>query len=757
VIWFTSESSRRRELLQQIGFRVIRPENLETEEDADVVQQDAPVDYVYHKHEANLDLDDVKQMSIEAARRKISQAVNEAKCLTTYRRRPEETVVAGADTVVYFKGQVLDRPLPVNPRYVRPGRIEEARDSATQMLRALRGQEFSVLTGLVLAQGDNLRNERSCCVVTEAKMREYSDEDIERYIRTGEPLDKAGGFGIQEKGVILFEKIKGSYSNVVGLPLVEFVDLLRDPLFEGRVQFRLDRADPQAVAPVAEGVPELSVVSVGDINYDLVYNEVPAGFFSKLTPPGEQLQGELYRGPGGTAVIFALRALSAGFQKCSVLGTVGDDALGNTIKEKLKEAGIESLLPAGCGRETSIALVLRDAARHDTSLTITDARQHLSEEDVKEAETRIRQADVVFISGYCLVDHDRREATLKVMDLAKKAGGLVVFDVTVDMEKRFDFATFIGMIGGKLDVLVAQIPTILGWWGEGHKQDDWTFITDQIIPDLRQYFPVLFLRTSSYSHEIIALPDRILGPIDLDYSRRAPQNRLGYADEKTAQNLYRFMSPRLLLASASPRRLDLLRQIVAENKIEVLASDLEEVFREEDPEKRVKRLARDKARQVLSRSDEFSPTIEIVIGADTEIVLGGQVLGHPHNEEEARRILRRLSGQTHQAVTGLALINANSGREIVDCVSTRVRFKTLSDDEIEQYVESGEPIGKAGAYGIQGKGALFVEEIDGSYSNVVGLPLERLSEMLDQECQMPIWDIDKVSHWNAPHQQGDVK
>jgi septum formation protein len=86
----------------------------------------------------------------------------------------------------------------------------------------------------------------------------------------------------------------------------------------------------------------------------------------------------------------------------------------------------------------------------------------------------------------------------------------------------------------------------------------------------------------------------------------------------------------------------------------------------------------------------------------------------------------------------------------VECTSTQVKFKPLSEEELEQYVRSGEPMGKAGAYGIQGRGAIFIEEIDGSYSNVVGLPLERLSDILDREFGLPIWDIDEVSSWTVP-------
>jgi septum formation protein len=215
--------------------------------------------------------------------------------------------------------------------------------------------------------------------------------------------------------------------------------------------------------------------------------------------------------------------------------------------------------------------------------------------------------------------------------------------------------------------------------------------------------------------------------------------------EITMQRLRQSMSPRLLLASQSPRRHELLKQIVAGNMIEVLVSQQAEPYLDEKPEVRVKRLALEKARTVLARKKTYSPSIKIVIGADTEVVLDGVALGKPAGEEEARTQLRRLQGRTHQVITGLALVSRQKGHEFVDSVSTLVKFKELTGAEIETYIDSLEPKGKAGSYGIQSKGALFVEEIDGSYSNVVGLPLERLSEILDQEFGMPVWRLDAVA------------
>jgi nucleoside triphosphate pyrophosphatase len=743
MILLTSLSKRRIELLHQIGFRAKE----------DFVQVDIPLNYEYQNVDQKLTLEEVELKAEQAARLKVVRAVKGG-FLRMLALHPEETVVVGADTVIYFQGRVLDRPLLVNREDATPKQISHAEQKAREMLAALSGgKDFYVITGLAVAQGDNLTRERACSVTTKAKLKNISEQDIERYIRTGEPLDKAGGFGIQERGVALFESIKGSYSNVVGLPLLELVELLSDPLFEGRVQFRIAHREPSVSDPVQEGSPELRVVAVGDINYDIGFNRLPEGFFEKLSPPGDHILGELYRGTGGTAPIFALRARAAGFKQCSVLGVIGGDALGKFIEEDLNRSGIRTLLPADYKARTGIAIVLRDEAENDTALTITDSQQALSTDDINKVRAEIEKTHMVFVSGYSLTDPKRRRAVLQVMEWAKQAGQLVVLDVVVHMEKAFDFAALTEMTRGKVDVLVSEIPPVLTWLGAGDRsQSDWDFIKGEIIPQLTEHFHTVFLRTSTYSHEVVvSTPNVILGPIELDYSRRPPEKRLGYADEITAQHLYQFMSPRLLMASASPRRFALLKQIVSDNKIEVLASNLpEELDESEDPESRVRRLSLAKAQAVLALRERFSPSIEIVIGADTEVVLDGQTLGQPSDDQAAREMLKRLSDRTHETITGLALIDIRTGEQFQDCVSTKVKFKKLSDPEIEQYVMSGEPIGKAGAYGIQGKGALFIKSIEGSYSNVVGLPLERLSQILSEKFNLPIWDIDRVSSRKFP-------
>ncbi len=753
MILLTSLSPRRKELLQQIGFNPVtlarRREVQVSFSVSDFIQIDSPVNFNYHQEKQDLTLDEVKKMTVDVAKLKIHRVV-EGRILTIYNLQPEKTVVVGADTIVYFNNRVLDRPSLVDLDLLTLEHLEQAEREARRMLSSLRGQTFHVITGLALACGENLQQDKSCYVMTEVKMKEFSDEDIERYIGTKEPLDKTGAFGIQERGVVLFEEIKGSYTNVVGLPLVELVDLLGDPIFRGRVQLPLSTIHPVPNFPTTPAAPELRVVAVGDINYDLRFNELPAGFFPRLSPPGKHVRGELKQAVGGSAVIFAHRAREAGFKQCSVLGAIGGDALGKLVEEYLSRENIQTLLPANYNLKTSIALILRDQAENDTSLTITHAQQSLSEDDISKAKFDIEKALVVFVSGYCLTDPGRQRATLKVMEWAREANQIVVLDATVNIDEAFDFITFTEMIHNKVDVLVAEIQTILNWLNiKDHLEHDWSFIIEHVIPILRQHFPVIFLRTSTYSHEFIITPRHVPPPIELDYSRRSADKKLGYADERTAHHLYRFMSSRLLMASSSPRRVALLRQIIADTKFEVLASEhTETYYSDEAPKDRVRRLAIEKARMVLSKRDDFSPSIEIVIGADTEIVLDGVALGKSNDAETAREILRKLSGRSHEAITGLALINIKTGQEVVDCVSTQVDFKQLSQQEIENYILSGEPIGKAGAYGIQGIGVLFVKGIVGSYSNVMGLPLECLSEILKQDFKMPVWDIDKVSSWN---------
>jgi septum formation protein len=178
---------------------------------------------------------------------------------------------------------------------------------------------------------------------------------------------------------------------------------------------------------------------------------------------------------------------------------------------------------------------------------------------------------------------------------------------------------------------------------------------------------------------------------------------------------------RIVLASASPRREELLRRIVPE--FDVLPSEAEEP-RHGRPARRALRAARQKASQVAARASG------IVIAADTLVVLRSRVLGKPESRREAADMLRHLSGHTHRVVTGLCLIETRRGEERAAVEETRVHFRSLSDREIERYLDCGEYTDKAGAYGIQGRAAAFVDRIRGDYTNVMGLPVARLTLLL---------------------------
>jgi septum formation protein len=183
---------------------------------------------------------------------------------------------------------------------------------------------------------------------------------------------------------------------------------------------------------------------------------------------------------------------------------------------------------------------------------------------------------------------------------------------------------------------------------------------------------------------------------------------------------------RLVLASGSPRRRELLERLGL--SFDVLPADVDESPRPgEEPRGYVLRLAREKAERVAERLAGRRP-FSVVLAADTAVVLGEEILGKPGNGREAEAILSRLSGNDHRVLTGVAVAQAAGVESTV--VETRVRFRVLSAEEIRWYVATGEPLDKAGAYGIQGVGGAFVRAIEGSASNVVGLPLVETLELL---------------------------
>jgi len=189
------------------------------------------------------------------------------------------------------------------------------------------------------------------------------------------------------------------------------------------------------------------------------------------------------------------------------------------------------------------------------------------------------------------------------------------------------------------------------------------------------------------------------------------------------------MKPSIILASASPRREQLLRQIGL--NVRIMPSDADESFDPAEPPHRiVSQLAQRKAAAVADRLVSKGEADGLVIAADTIVVLGGQVLGKPESRDHALGMLMELQGNSHDVITGVAVADIHSGRSIVDYRNTRVHMKPASRDMLIRYVETGEPDDKAGAYAIQGLGAVLVESIEGSYDNVVGLPMSLLCDML---------------------------
>lgn len=177
----------------------------------------------------------------------------------------------------------------------------------------------------------------------------------------------------------------------------------------------------------------------------------------------------------------------------------------------------------------------------------------------------------------------------------------------------------------------------------------------------------------------------------------------------------------IYLASKSPRRRKLLKQLGI--KFKSFSVDLdEEVFDGEHPIQTVKRLAFDKYELAVKRVKKG-----IIITADTIVVLDKEVIGKPKNKKDALKILTKLSGKTHSVYTGFVLYNSENSKIIIDYAVTNVTFRKLTDSEIKNYIQTGSPMDKAGAYGIQDDfGAVFVSKINGCYYNVVGLPLSKL-------------------------------
>ena len=182
----------------------------------------------------------------------------------------------------------------------------------------------------------------------------------------------------------------------------------------------------------------------------------------------------------------------------------------------------------------------------------------------------------------------------------------------------------------------------------------------------------------------------------------------------------------VILASSSPRRIELLKATGLQFEIQASTIDEEQISFVRPRERAIK--------AALLKATAVATTLKagVVIGADTIVSLGNRIYGKPADRRSAELMLRSLSGQTHCVITGLAIRDVQHPTVLLDAVETRVRMRHISDEELQWYLNSGEPFDKAGAYGIQGLAGRFVEGVEGCYFNVVGLPLPRLIEMLSQ-------------------------
>lgn len=185
----------------------------------------------------------------------------------------------------------------------------------------------------------------------------------------------------------------------------------------------------------------------------------------------------------------------------------------------------------------------------------------------------------------------------------------------------------------------------------------------------------------------------------------------------------------LILASESPRRRELLTK--AGYNFDVFSVKVSECPNKNlNANEQILDIARRKSRAALQELRSQNKQNFILITADTEVIFEGQPLGKPQDEADAFRILKLLSGTTHQVITAICVVDGDSLKEISQYETTNIRFRNLSDEEIWDYINTGEPMDKAGAYGIQGLGGKLVERYDGDFDNVVGLPVRLLQEML---------------------------
>ena len=188
---------------------------------------------------------------------------------------------------------------------------------------------------------------------------------------------------------------------------------------------------------------------------------------------------------------------------------------------------------------------------------------------------------------------------------------------------------------------------------------------------------------------------------------------------------------KVVLASSSPRRKELLAEIIRPEEFMVIDSNITEKIRDgEDAESFSLRMAVEKASYVIRDYSDRIDDALVVIGADTVILFDNEIIGQPKDRPDAIRILRKLSGHCHEVITAVVLLLIKENREVKFAVRSKVWMKEISDEVIEDYIESGEPMDKAGAYAIQGIGKNLIERFEGSYTNIIGLPVDELKEAL---------------------------
>lgn len=192
----------------------------------------------------------------------------------------------------------------------------------------------------------------------------------------------------------------------------------------------------------------------------------------------------------------------------------------------------------------------------------------------------------------------------------------------------------------------------------------------------------------------------------------------------------------MILASKSPRRKEILAQLGFQ--LQIKSKDIEEISDKVEIVEQIKDISLKKVMAVAVENPK-----EFVVGADTVVVIDGKILGKPKSEVDAEKMLKSLSGKNHEVITAYTLINLEKNIKITNSVESTVYFKQISDEEIKWYIKSGEPMDKAGAYGIQGLGSIFVDKIDGDFFAIMGFPINHFIKTLNN-LKIPIESLNKI-------------